>query len=42
MYNKIIKFGDFTTVIVLKDSPGLENQFNGLVDEIWEDGRVLM
>jgi len=27
--------------IVCRDSLGLENTFNGLVDEIWQGGRVL-
>jgi len=27
--------------IVFRDSLWLENPFNGLVDEIWEGGRVL-
>jgi len=38
---KLLNLMTLISFIVLGDSLGLENPFNGLVDEIWEGGRVL-
>jgi len=38
-YNEIIKFSDFISFIIFKDSLGLVNQIDGLVNESWASGK---